>query len=218
MIVDNIILDISATVNGWNVTRKPGASVTVTDSGAAYGVRKWSYSMRGYEIPFKYMVASQYAALMAFFDLQGLDRGFLLWAVDGFYLLDESIGSGDGSTTTFQLGQTVSNGVTSFTRTIYHPVPTGTAVPPQYQGVGNPSSGNAFNTIKVNGVTKTEGTDYTIDASTGVVTFATAPGSGLAVTWSGWYYTPVRFTKDFEMNFNSIYGESTVDLMEIFYS
>jgi hypothetical protein len=36
--------------------------------------------------------------------------------------------------------------------------------------------------VKVNGVTKTKGTDYTIDLATGEITFATAPALGLAVT------------------------------------
>lgn len=36
--------------------------------------------------------------------------------------------------------------------------------------------------IKVDGVAQTRGTDYTIDNATGVITFDTAPGTGLAVT------------------------------------
>lgn len=36
--------------------------------------------------------------------------------------------------------------------------------------------------VKIDGVTKTRGTDYTINLATGEITFATAPGTGAAVT------------------------------------
>jgi len=59
---------------------------------------------------------------------------------------------------------------------------------------------NGSPVIKVNGVTKTAGTDYTI-SSTGVVTFAVAPGSisplvTPTLTWQGSFYFLCRFSED----------------------
>jgi uncharacterized protein (TIGR02217 family) len=73
-------------------------------------------------------------------------------------------GTGDGSTTIFGLYKTYSSGGVTRTRRIVKPV-----------------SGTV--TIYVNGVLKTLTTDYTIDYSTGIVTFTSAPAAmfGLSV-------------------------------------
>lgn len=38
--------------------------------------------------------------------------------------------------------------------------------------------------------------DYTVDYSTGIVTFDTAPADGAVIGWSGEFYAPVRFDTD----------------------
>lgn len=57
--------------------------------------------------------------------------------------------------------------------------------------------------VKVDGVTKTEGVDYTLDDDTGIVTFVSAPGAGKVITANYRFYCPVRFDKD-------IYDETTI--------
>lgn len=54
---------------------------------------------------------------------------------------------------------------------------------------------NGAPTIKVNGVTKTLGVDYTIN-SYGMVTFVVAPANGAELTWDGAYFYRVRFKQD----------------------
>jgi hypothetical protein len=59
---------------------------------------------------------------------------------------------------------------------------------------------NGAPTIKVGGVTKTAGTDYSIDAN-GVVTFVSAPGTlsplvTPTLTWQGSFYYLCRFSED----------------------
>lgn len=93
---------------------------------------------------------------------------------------DEIFGTGDGSTTAFQLVKTYdpsqillnTPGDLFYVRTITLPIVSTVA-------------------IEVNGVPKTVTTDYTISAS-GLVTFTSAPGNVL-VTWSGEFDIPVRF-------------------------
>lgn len=40
------------------------------------------------------------------------------------------------------------------------------------------------------------GVDYTLDDSTGVITWDSPPDSGTAIRWSGEFYVPVRFDRD----------------------
>lgn len=90
---------------------------------------------------------------------------------------------GDGTTTTFQMVKRYLAGATAaHTRTIRKPV-----------------SGTVK--VSVDGVDQTEGPDFSVDFSTGVVTFTTAPGVGLsptaaAVRWGGAFYLPVHFLED----------------------
>lgn len=49
--------------------------------------------------------------------------------------------------------------------------------------------------IKVNGVTKVVGVDYTISSS-GLVTFTSAPAAASPLTWTGEFDVPVRFDTD----------------------
>lgn len=50
--------------------------------------------------------------------------------------------------------------------------------------------------VKVDGVTKIEGTDYNLDDDTGIVTFGTAPGAEKVITANYQFYCPVRFDRD----------------------
>ena len=50
--------------------------------------------------------------------------------------------------------------------------------------------------IKVGGVTKTRGVDYTINNDTGVITFSSAPGNGLAITATYEFYYRCSFEQD----------------------
>lgn len=50
--------------------------------------------------------------------------------------------------------------------------------------------------VYLNGVEKTEGTDYTVDYDTGLITFTTYPGNGVVVSVSCFFDVPVRFDSD----------------------
>jgi uncharacterized protein (TIGR02217 family) len=96
---------------------------------------------------------------------------------------DELIGNGDGSRTAFQLVKTYdpSQILLNTPGTLFY-------VRSIVLVAGTP-------TIKVDGVTKTPVTDYTISSS-GVVTFTSAPASSKPVTWTGEFDVPVRFDTD----------------------
>lgn len=96
---------------------------------------------------------------------------------------DDPFGTGDGTTTAFQLSRT------------YDPslILLGTAGSLFY--VRDIVLLASTPTIKINDVTKTVTTDYTV-SDTGLVTFTSAPGVGDLLTWSGEFDVPVRFDTD----------------------
>lgn len=91
---------------------------------------------------------------------------------------DQQIGVGDGTTKTFQLKKTYSPNLNPWTRDIKKPV-----------------SGTVK--VGVDGVEKTISTDFTVDTTTGIVTFTTAPAAGEVVTAGFEFDVPVRFDTDF---------------------
>lgn len=119
------------------------------------------------------------------YDLETI-LGFFLarnGSYDSFLYLDPSdsvatnmaFGQGDGVTTDFRLTRALGAGGFTFV-----------------EPVENPATVSA---IKVDGVTQTLTTDYTVGA-TGIISFVTAPGDGESLTWTGTYRYRVRFVRD----------------------
>ena len=90
---------------------------------------------------------------------------------------DEQIGTGDAADTTFQLVKRYTNGVNTVTRNLTKPI-TGTVK------------------VALDAVAKTEGVDFTVNYSTGIVTFTSAPGNGVDVTAGCQFNDEVRFESD----------------------
>lgn len=88
---------------------------------------------------------------------------------------DQAIGTGDGVTTAFQLVKTY-----------------GSAFAPWTRAVVKPQAGTVL--IAVAGTAMTSG--WSIDLTTGIVTFAAAPAAGAAVTAGYRFDVPVRFDSD----------------------
>ncbi|NAZ35516.1 DUF2460 domain-containing protein [Rubellimicrobium sp. CFH 75288] len=91
--------------------------------------------------------------------------------------LDQEIGTGDGTTTTFPLRKAYRSGPHTYWRPITRPVP---------------------GTVRVAvGATETdEGSDWTLEAATGAIRFARPPESGAAITAGYEFDVPVRFDTD----------------------
>ena len=73
-------------------------------------------------------------------------------------------------------------------------------------------------TIKINGVTKIEDTDYTLDDTTGIVIFGAAPGAGAVITAHYRFYFRVRFDIDAytdSSNVKNIWSAGTIDIVEV---
>ena len=90
---------------------------------------------------------------------------------------DCAIGTADGVTTVFQLQKVYVSGPASYARPIAKPVD-GTVK------------------VAVAGVSQVEGSDFTCDTTTGLVSLAVAPAVGAAVTAGFEFDVPVRFDAD----------------------
>ena len=90
---------------------------------------------------------------------------------------DQTLGTGDGTDTTFQLIKTYGASYLPWPRTIAKPV-----------------SGTLR--VAVNGGAQTEGVDFSVDSTTGIVTFTAAPPNGQSVTAGFEFDVPVRFDTD----------------------
>ena len=88
---------------------------------------------------------------------------------------DQAIGTGDGATTAFQLVKVYASGSQSWTRTITKPVD-GTVK------------------VAIDGTEQTSG--WSVDTTTGLVTFTTAPATGAIITAGFEFDVPVRFDTD----------------------
>lgn len=106
---------------------------------------------------------------------QGTLNTFLFTDPTDYTVTNQNIGTGNGSTTTFQLVRTMGVSGGEFNEPIIAP--------------------NVVSDVYVNGVVVSPG-DYSVNYGTGVITFTSAPGSGLAVTATFTYYFVVRFSDD----------------------
>lgn len=160
--------------------------IVTVDGGYERRNQNWSQARRSYDAGTALHSAADVATLLAFFHARaGRARGFRLrdWSdytsssdgISASAFTDQTIGAGDGSTQAFQLKKTYASGAVNHVRNIKKPV-TGSA------------------TIGLNGVAQASG--WTLDATTGVVTFTTAPASGVAVTAGFTFDVPVRFDTD----------------------
>lgn len=108
------------------------------------------------------------------------------------------IGTGNGSNKIFQLTKTYKVGGRSYVRNITKPI---TASVEDYLGNTLPNSVIVY----LNAVAQMSG--YTLDYTTGIITFTAAPGMGVVVSADAQFHYPVRFNKD---DFPSTVDESDV--------
>ena len=145
----------------------------------------WANSRRRYDVAYGIRRADDLAAVVAFFEARNARLyGFRYkdWAdyksslpSQAITPTDQQIGTGIGSLKTFQLAKRYTSGAQAWTRTIAKPV-----------------SGTVR--LALSGIEQMAG--WTVDTTTGTVTFTTAPGAGVAITAGFEFDVPVRFDTD----------------------
>jgi uncharacterized protein (TIGR02217 family) len=177
---------------GFISTGGDGFSTQVNEgfSGQEQRNRNWSKSKRKFAVPLNGKDNDTFELVRAFFlNVAGKADGFrFYWPLD-HSILGQSIGVGNNSATQFQLVKTYAVGGRTYTYTIKKPI---------QSTVQAFDGGFLANTVKIylDGVLKTLGSDYTVDATTGIVTFTTHPGTGVVITADCDFHIPVRFDID----------------------
>lgn len=162
--------------------------VTLVNSGFEYNNINWDQARHYYDVSMGVRTLEELSDLVSFFHItrgKGHQFRYKDWADYKSCDLDASpaatdqvFGTGDGGTTAFQLIKTydLSGGVVN------------------QREIKKPIDGTVL--IALNGVTQIETTHYTVDYTTGIVTFVTAPSASVSVTWGGEFDVPCRFDTD----------------------
>ena len=167
----------------------------------------WANSRRHYDVAYGIRRADDLAAVVAFFEARnGRLHGFRFkdWAdyksslpSQAITATDQPIGTGTGSLQSFQLAKRYTSGAHSWLRTIAKPV------------VG---------TVRVALDMAEQLSGWTLDATTGVISFATAPAGGVIVRAGFEFDVPVRFdtdTLDVTLDFERLGSITSIPLLEI---
>jgi len=168
----------------------PGFNTKVisTPGGQEQRVSGWSTPLRRYDVVERIRKQTDLHSLVSFYSVvQGAVYGFRYkdWfdfttAADGIAAPaddDQTLGTGDGTTTTFQLKKTYTASGQSVSRNIQKPV-TGTVV------------------VAIGGTNQSSG--WTVDVTTGIITFGTAPTAGEVVSAGCEFDVPVRFSEELD--------------------
>jgi uncharacterized protein (TIGR02217 family) len=186
---------------GWSVHKKPTFSTIVASHVSGREVRDALYAnpIWSFELTFEGLDATstgQYGGLGAsslqslmglFLQCQGQYGEFVFYDPTDYQVNAQAFGTGDGSTTTFQLER----GLGGFLEPVIAPVASATTL---YLPGGVSVSATAP-VIQANLVTVSS-SDYSISSPGGVVTFTSAPANGAALTWSGYFGFLCRFDGD----------------------
>jgi uncharacterized protein (TIGR02217 family) len=167
----------------------------------------WANSRRRYDVAYGIRRADDLAAVVAFFEARnGRLHGFRYkdWAdyksalpSQAITATDQQIGTGTGSQQTFQLGKRYTSGAQTWVRTIAKPV---------------------AGTVRVALGMVEQMSGWTLDTTTGVVTFTTAPAGGVAVRAGFEFDVPVRFdsdTLDVTLDFERLGSITAIPLLEV---
>jgi uncharacterized protein (TIGR02217 family) len=163
--------------------------VVVLGSGAEERNARWADSRRSYNAGYGVKSLNDLHTIIAFFEeRRGRLHGFRWrdpsdWKScppeDTPTALDQGIGTGDGTSASFQLTKTY-----------------GSVINPWTRDIGKPVDGTVL--VAVAGVMQVPATAYTVDDATGIITFLTGhiPAAGQAITAGFEFDVPVRFDTD----------------------
>lgn len=173
----------------------PNFLTTVIELSNSYEQRnqEWVYARQAWDISYGIQSPAEFQQVVnMFYACRGRQFGFRFQDWSDYTVGDplnyvissaQAIGTGNALNQTFQIFKRYFSPqqTTFYDRPITRPQHT------------TPVSSMA---VYLNGVKKTEGTDYTVNYDTGVITFASPPGSGVVVSVSCFFDVPVRFDSD----------------------
>ena len=156
----------------------PQYSTAVVATASGYEQRNsiWAASRMTWNVATGLKNQTQLDTLIAFFRARkGRAYGFRFKDWSDYQATGQALGNGDGANKNFQLVKNYASGSAGETRIVKKPV-TGTVVP------------------YLAGVVQTSG--WSVDTTTGILSFTIAPSIGVAVTADFQFDVPVRFDTD----------------------
>ena len=170
----------------WSVTKTPTFQTRIQRavSGRELRALDYPYPLWQFSLIYDFLRDNPAAGydelrtLLGFFMCcQGAFGTFLFQDPSDYQVIGQPIGTGDSSTTSFQLQRAM-----------------GTALPDG--GFAEPIvAPNVVRGIYFDGITQ-DPASYSVDENTGLVTFSTAPGSGLIISADFTFYFRCRFVDD----------------------
>jgi uncharacterized protein (TIGR02217 family) len=170
----------------WSVTKTPTFQTRIQRavSGRELRALDYPYPLWQFALVYDFLRDNPQAGydelrtLLGFFMLcQGAFGTFLFQDPSDFQVAGQQIGIGDASTTVFQLQRAMGTSLAG-----------GGFLEPM-------DAPNVVSAIYFDGITQAPAT-YSVDPTTGLVTFGFAPGSGLIITADFTYYFRCRFVDD----------------------
>jgi uncharacterized protein (TIGR02217 family) len=163
---------------GWSVKRSPVWKTRAQQaiSGKETRLADWSYPAWHWDLTFDFLratpAAAEFQSLAGFFNhCQGAFGTFLYADADDNAVAGQALGTGDGATTTFQLIRAFGG----FIEPVLAP--------------------NVVSAVYLAGVAQAP-SSTSVDSTTGLLTFTTAPASGAAIAADFSYYFRCRFAED----------------------
>lgn len=177
----------------------PGYFTTVNPGFSGYEQRNqnWAQARAQYAVSFENKTLLEWQALEAMFHAaRGMANGFRLFDPGDYIGTGQFQATGNGSTKIFQLQKTYTFPVSNYS--VIRPVQKLiTSLVQDFQGNFLTDTVDLY----LNGTKQTynagyhsaAGKQYTLDETTGLVTFVAAPGNGVVITADYQYHIPVRF-------------------------
>jgi uncharacterized protein (TIGR02217 family) len=151
-------------------------SIVTTFGGFEQRNVNWQKSRGRWDVSTGIKIKADMDAVIAFFRARfGKAYGFRFKDWADYQAVGQVIGTGNGVLTAFQLTKLYTSGSNSYSREIKKPV-----------------SG----TVKIYLNAVLQGSGFTVDLTTGIVTFSSAPGAGVVVSADCDFDVPARFDTD----------------------
>ena len=172
--------------------------ILITHSGHEQRNSNWSQARLRYNVAYGVKTKEQLSSLIAFFRARkGQAEGFRFKDWTDFEATNQPLGTGDGSITQFQLVKHYTSGTAAHSRTITKPVES---------------------TVKIylDDVLQTSG--YSLDTTTGIITFDSPPANSAELKTDFAFDTPVRFATDAlssSLDDYGVYSARNIALLEI---
>ena len=175
------------TAIAWGSSGGPSRKTDIVTLGSGFEERNavWANSRRRYDVGYGVKSLDDMHAVIAFFEARmGRLYGFRFKDFTDFKSsapnssvspIDQTLGTGNGSMTQFALVKSYASGPSSWVRTIKKP---------------------AAGTVRVALDRVEQSSGWSVDTATGVVTFTSAPGTGVSIKAGFEFDVPVRFDTD----------------------